>query len=731
MNDEYNEAFDSAEMQSKEDQLAKRNEILIEFGIRLQKLADDQVAKRTEIETRWLEDLRAYHGKYDETTLQSIRGNNGSEAYINLVRNKCNAAESRLSDMLFPSDDRNWGLTATPNPDFNTVPQSAMQVVPDDGESQEKEISEMVAEEAGKKAKEMQREIDDQLTEADYAAKCREALHDAVVLGTGIIKGPVVEGRLTKRWSVQDGVSSLVVEESLEPTVEVVSPWDYFPDMQARNKSEMEFEFERRYMTRKQVQDLLKLPNIISDQVRSVLSSEVPDQDTNDSFSERRTISGDTTNVTRDRYILWEYHGWVSHEELEACGFYEDDDGDDLEGEEAEPKEKLGINGTVFILNGRVIRVSLNPLDTEESPYSVFNWEKDSNSVFGYGVPFLISSPQRMLNAAARMMLDNAKLSVAPQIIMNKKLVSPEDGTWQFAPYKRWLVNDQSKPISEVIKFVNVPSNQRDIEQIYNLSRTLIDEQSSLPAIATGEGDPNAAPQTATGVAIASGSAKIVFKRVVKNFDDNMTVPLIKRFYDWNMQYNERNEIKGDMQVNALGTTSMMIREQEAHLMADVIRMIDPREIMMRIDPEEAITKFFKSRNIPTSNILRPEEEVEREKERQAQDGQMSPEMQKMQFEMQKWQAEAQQKEQEMMLEYEIAMAKMAADQQITVEQLKQRSGADQLRTQLEANKEANRMQLEQMKLATQRQIAGVKAQQENNKQMLQRSNLESGYDTF
>lgn len=727
---EYEEVFDSADNEATEAELrAEIDAKLAAFGGRLQALADKQVKDRNDIEVRWLDDMRAYHGKYDAATLTRIRNSGGSEAFINLTKNKCNAAESRLSDMLFPSDDRNWSLTPTPNPELNKLLESDAVINIDGQETTEKELAEWELEEAGKKAKEMQREIDDQLVEADYAAKCREAIHDAVVLGTGILKGPIVDGRVIKSWvNGEDGEMRLEIKETLGATVEVVSPWDYFPDMAARNKSECEFEFERKYLTRQKVEELLDLPgdSILREQVIKVLSDEEPTEDTDDSFNNRRVISGYSQNVTRSRYILWEYHGYISHEELEVCGFFDDQ-------EETEDKEEYqrGITGSVLLLNGRVIRVSMNPLDTEESPYSVFTWERDANSIFGFGVPFMIRSPQKMLNASVRMMLDNSRLSVGPQIVMNKKLVTPADGSWQFSPYKRWNVNDETRSVREAVQFIDVPSNQSELDKIYQLSRMLIDEQSSMPAIATGEGDPNAAPQTATGVAITSGAAKVVFKRVVKNFDDNMIRPMIKRFYDWNMQYSDKNEIKGDMQVNALGSTSLMIREQEAQIMGDVLRMIDPREIMLRIEPEEAIAKFFKSRNISTAGLLKPEEEVEKLKEAEAQSGQMTPEQQKMQFDMQKIQMQAQQQEQKMMIEYEIAMRKLAAEQQTTVEKIKQQSGAIEMRAYIDQLKEQNRRQIEEMRIATQRQIAGVKAQQEANKQNMQMNNLQAGYDTF
>lgn len=731
--------WEEQEEQEKEAQAqARLAETLQLFGVRLTKLAEEQVANKADIEKRMLDGLRAYHGKYDETTLKGIKANKGSEIFVNITRHKCNTAEARLIDMLFPNDDKNWSINSTPIPELKDLSQSERVITYDDGRKiPESDIAREAIAEAEKKAKAMERTIEDQLIETSYAAKCRDAIHDAVIFGTGIIKAPVVEGRLNKRWDIQeDGTATLVIEESLEPSVEVVSPWDYFPDMSARNKEECAFEYERKFLNRRQAKDLLKLPGVLEDQLMSVLLSD-PDETEDDRFDEVRQISGDSVNVTRSRYTLWEYHGEIEPEELESAGI--------------ETGDGLGMSGTVLILNGKVIRVSLNPLDTEESPYSVFNWEVDANSLFGFGVPYLAYSPQTMMNAATRMMMDNARVSLAPQIAMNKKFVKPADGDWTFQPFKRWEVTDDNVKISDAINFFNVPSNQADLSAIYNLSRMMVDEQTSLPAVATGEGDPNAAPQTATGTAIQSGAAKVVFKRVVKNFDDDLTVPTIKRFYAWNMQYNDNKAIKGDMQVNARGSSSLMVKEQEAALIGEALRYIPPEELMMRHKPGGLLKEFYRSRNVNPTEILKSDEEYEAdvEKMKEASQGQANPEMQKLQMQMQiesqklqqkqmqlqldaqRFQAEAQQKEQQMIMQYEMEMSKLAAQQQTTVEKLKLDSGAIEMKAMLDQMKEQNRKEIADMQNATQRQIAAIKAQQETNKQAMQATNLMAGHDTF
>ena len=116
--------------------------------------------------------------------------------------------------MLFPTDDRNWGIKPTP------VPYLGMNSTGDD----------LAA--AKQAADEMTKEIEDQLSECNYAAICRDMIHDACVLGTGVIKGPIIVGSEISKWQTSsDGVSILQVVEDYRPSTQYVDPWNFYPDM--------------------------------------------------------------------------------------------------------------------------------------------------------------------------------------------------------------------------------------------------------------------------------------------------------------------------------------------------------------------------------------------------------------------------------------------------------------------------------------------------------------------
>jgi hypothetical protein len=86
----------------------------------LAKEADKRVGQRLHVEARWTEDLEQYHGVYDSKTRGELAKGKGarSQLFIGATRSKTNALEARIADMLFPTDEKNWGMGPTPVPEL-------------------------------------------------------------------------------------------------------------------------------------------------------------------------------------------------------------------------------------------------------------------------------------------------------------------------------------------------------------------------------------------------------------------------------------------------------------------------------------------------------------------------------------------------------------------------------------------------------------------------------------
>ncbi len=666
---------------------------LATLGRTLQRKASDQVSLKNTIEQRWLADLRQYNGQYEPAVLETIKQRKGSQVFGNITLHKANAAEARLADMLFPTDDKNWGILPTPVPTLNKARKTKAQGVDQQGQPVDLQAqAEATFQEALDKARLMETEIHDQLTECGYNSESRDMIHDSVVLGTGIIKGPVIEGRYKKTWTQQDdgqggSVSILDIEQVKSACARRVPPWNFFPDMSATRTSECEFFFERHHFSKRELSDLAKLPGFMEDQIRELLDTEevTRSSSANTYLSQMREINGFTSELNNDnRFEVWEYTGPIDKKDLEDAGF------------EIEEDALIQPTGTVWICEGKVLKVSINEMETGDMPYSVFCFQEDDTSVFGKGIPFLMNNAQSVYNSAYRMIMDNAGLSSGPQIVVNKALVEPADGDWTMTPKKIWTMKDKMRQVHEVFGSFDINSHQGELGAILQMASQLADEETSVPKIAQGEGGGQA--HTASGMSMLMNSANIVLQRSVKVWDDNVTRPLIRRFYDWNMQFNDKEEIKGDYQVDARGSSVMMVRETQIQSMAGLMQM-SQSEAFAPLTKFPALYRMaLRQMQIPTSDIVKTDEELAQEQQAaQEQAPQQDPMVeiaaQRLQLDTQKEQFNQQFKQQELQIKqqasevdqmrarlgYEETMAKIAAQKEMTLAQLEQAMGLKQM----------------------------------------------------
>jgi len=736
MTDQVHDTDQQGEMEQAAERLQR-------FAHRLTRMAHEQVQSRASLEQRWLEDLRQYHGEYDPATQANLVDSEGSKVFVNITRNKTNAAEARLQDMLFPTDDRNWGLGPTPVPELEGVEPGEMAQGPDGEPVDLSQIAEQIKREAKKKARAMQDEIDDQLKEGRYQIKCRDVIHDAALLGTGVIKGPVIVGRTKKRWDTQGGMSVLSVEEALEPSAERVDPWDFFPDMSARTIDEAEFIFERHLWTKRQLREFAKLPGVLDAQLRAVVkggkdNSQIAKDHTNDI----RAITGvDSINST-NKYEVWEYHGPISKSELldafdEAGEQITDEEVDELDDE---------IEAVVFFSGNSVLKVVLNPMDTEDRPYSVFNWEKDESAMFGFGIPYLMRQPQRVINAAWRMMLDNAGSSASDIIVANRHLITPADGSWSAQPGKKklYFLNDKSRSVNEAFASFTIPNHQAEFANIFTMARQLADEETNLPLIAQGEQAAHVT-DTSSGMAMLMNSANIVLRRAVKNWDDDVTRPTITRFYDWNMQYSDDDAIKGDYAVDARGSGALLVREkQQESLLAYAQISAGNPEMAIRRDWKGLDRELAKALEVPYEAVTLPDGEIQQKQEQMQEQGDPEAElkMAELQLKQQEAQAKVQQQQQDFQLraqqqqwEQEYKAAELQTKQEkerleialkegLTLAQLEQKAG-------LESAKLEAQMQQTAAKLQTERDKAAAQLTEQQNDRLAREQNQAMGFDSY
>lgn len=652
--------------------------------------------ERVEIDSRMTSSLMQFNGIYDEETLAKFKR---SKVYIKMTRAKGNSAIGQLTDMLFPNDDKNWGIKPTPVPEISELLTDEEPALDENGQQYADAEGNVVtkSELARRKLQQiqdacdgMEKEINDQLVECRYNALSRIAISDAVIVGTGILKGPVVSMKMDRVFVKQGDEFVMQETESLVPTVEVVRPWDFYPDPSAATIEEADYVFERRYMSKRQIQALAKRKGFSKENVTRVLQLSPNQTQHKASFqADVRKLAGLNNALNDSRYETWEFHGTIEGRVLIDLGILERKVDPELAKQQAEESYEA----IVFYCGGVVLGAKLHLLNHyNDSPYRVFNWEENDACIFGYGLPSIVTDEQAVLNSVWRMILDNGAATAGPQVGVNKKFVSPENGVWEVEPFKLWNIEGTAVDIKQVFSTFEFNSNLNDLSAIYQVARVLFDEISGVPMLQQGE--QGQSTQTLGGMSMLMNAANTVRRRQVRMWDDCITTPMISDFYHFNMLRSKKNEIKGDYQVDARGTGALLVKETQAQALTNFLSVVGSNPVftpVLQIKAAEILRQWAKTQGLPDS-ILPTNEELEKFAKQQEEKSQGQPQDPSIAVE----QMRAEQQKAKHQFEMELAKfnAQNEAQQVAISNQIKQQ----QIAADMQAN--ASRERIELMKLA-------------------------------
>lgn len=593
-----------------EEELA-RIAILDNLGLSLASKRRDAVSARASsgIEDEWEGDESFYQG-YDEanqhefvkTASKPSEGGGstappktaGSTVFPNITQPYVDAVAARVGDMLLPTDDRNFKIDPTPIPETGEaapIPQAMPQAMGAQAMPVVDAVKQLMAA-ATLKAEKAETRIDDWLAECQYHAEVRKVIDDCAKLGSGVLKGPVPVIVKSKKWQKgEDGVSVMVLVDKIVPASRRVDPWNLFPDPACgesiHNGSHI---FERDYLTSKKLEELKGLPGYIDAQIDLCITEGPKNQ--------KETDSRRLTSEVKDQFEIWYAHISIKAEELSAAGCECED-------------RPTAYPAILTMVNDRVIRASLNSLDSGEFPYDVIPWKRRPNIPWGMGVARQMRTPQRIVVAATRRLMDNAGLASGPQIVVRRG-VTPENGIWEITPLKMWKEDDDAAtqnaaPFSAVV----IPMLQVELMNIVQMGMKMAEDVTGLPQLM--QGSQGTAPDTVGGMTILNNNANAVLRRIARLFDSCITEPHIRRYYDWLMEYGEDPEEKGDFQIVARGSTALVERDIQNREMVSVLQLcLNPA---YGKNPAKAMDEFLKSRRFNPTAFDYTEEELAAKKQ--------------------------------------------------------------------------------------------------------------------
>ena len=224
-------------------------------------------------------------------------------------------------------------------------------------------------------------------------------------------------------------------------------------------------------------------------------------------------------------------------------------------------------------------------------------------------------------------------LSAGPQIVVNEDVIEPVDGQWEIKGRKLWRRKGAATPDKKPFETFDIPSNMEELLAVIDVSKTNIDEETALPMLAQGE-QGSQTTQTAHGMSILMNSVNVVFRRIIKNFDDDMTTQNIRRMYDWLMQFSPKEHIKGDYQVDARGTSVLLVREMQSANMMTFLTAFSGHPTLGKYIKDEglpALRRLVATMMVPADEVIYTDAEIKEAEAATANDPEpVDPEMEKI-----------------------------------------------------------------------------------------------------
>ena len=403
-------------------------------------------------------------------------------------------------------------------------------------------------------AKKMEKQIHDQLEESHAKKHLRAAAFETALFGTGIMKGPFAVDKEYANWDEKGNYSPSF---KTIPQTTSVSIWNFYPDPDAATMEEAEYIVERHKMSRSQVRALKNRPYFRENAIDNSLRL-------GESYNKEWWEHAMEDNSEQDqaqRFEVLEFWGFVDTEILEN---------QDVDiPKDLKDAEQLSVN--VWVCNGQVLRLVMNPFTPAYIPYFAAPYEMNPYSIFGVGIAENMDDTQTLMNGFMRMAVDNAALSGNLLIEIDEtNLVPGQD----LSVYPGKVFRRQGGAPGQAIFGTKFPNVSNENMQMFDKARVLSDESTGFPSFAHGQTGVTGVGRTASGISMLMSAANGSIRNVVKNIDDYLLGPLGKAFFNFNMQFNFDSDIKGDLEVKARGTESLMANEVRSQRLMQFLQVV-------------------------------------------------------------------------------------------------------------------------------------------------------------
>lgn len=403
-------------------------------------------------------------------------------------------------------------------------------------------------------------------------------------------------------------------QEAVLPSVQFVSVWDMFYDVEADDVRYGAGVIHRQYVSPR---DLRAMPTQggdgwDADAINRALAQCDKQAPSGDDGTEEMIPR--LRDVRQRKNTVRILEAWVMVPRDTASAYARDQgrSEDALTQAELEDPDRRGddVPCLVVLAGDEVVRFV--PLD-EGDPWPFFSvpWEEDIDEPDACGVADNISASQAVLNSAIRCFEDNKRFSASLILGLKRRMILNPAWDGKVKPNMVLDIAEDARSISDAVSAFPVPDVGNSLITLIEMFRTFGDEESMVPKIMSGARD---ADQTAREAVLRAEKGGKYMGSVVRNFDEYLIAPAIQMIYEWNMMDPAVQTGKGPYDVRPMGFKSFQDRVIRLQALQQALAMVlsDP-ELRQMHNIREMLAELYKAMELDPDEWLKSVQVLQKE----------------------------------------------------------------------------------------------------------------------
>ena len=584
--------------------------------------------------------------------------------YSPITATKVRAAKSMLVELAQYGSDIPFSVMPTPDPDvpdeigeevvakqireivsvFMALEQSGVKEMPPDvmqqlqgmiakvNDASFDEVANAKDSYARKRAKRLERKVWDVMVQGGFDKVMKECIDNVCTYGTCVMVGPVMRNEARNRVvkNAKNGVRNIKRVIESVPVFEALNPVDCYPAPDAVNVTDgalcvrVKYTHEQLWRFKKSSADAGGKSSGAEgwrDSAVSVLLDRFSGGCRLDEFPKDQNVrfmeNGGVDSSDDCKYEGIRCFSYVHGAKLHQIGITRAPDGARVELDGYYYAETIVIGGLVVYC--RIYDERLG------SPLSKAVFYELPGSWWGESIADKLYATQSMENNAIISLIRNMGYASANMLWINDltRLSDKSPDALKAEPGKIFAFASSysgQTPQGAPMGVLQMPSNASELRGILEYAERKADLDSGIPAFSEGTGGSNGgALRTAEGLRTYTEATSRGMKMVVFFLDFGIIRDAAKRVADYILVNDDDMELKGDVEVRAIGLMGKMLKAQNDQSRVQMLNMCLNSQFMVSILGVKGILELFRPScvdiNINPDNVCPPEEEIKRKEE--------------------------------------------------------------------------------------------------------------------